>query len=621
MKKIFNILAIALVLTFSAPAFAFADSAGYETNWYDVNVSITEDHVCQVQETIKVNFTESRHGIYRYIPYEPGIYVIKKVKVPGENYEISSEYSNNWNQIIQIGDADKVVRGNHTYNVNYNILCYKDEDPDKDYLSIDLIPTGWSTSIKTSKVTVKLPKAVDPASLKLYGGAYGSTGQAQVKSSYNEKTNEITIAAKNLPKGYGITLGAELPEGYWVDPANREWFYKPLIAVLVVIPALMLLLWFVLGRDPRVVKTVEFYPPEGMTPADLGYVIDGKVDYKDVISLIMYLADKGYIQIDEYKKNKFRLKKLKDIDPNEKSFVKTFFRGLFDRGNSVKTDDLPAGFGSDFQTAQQQVKDHYRGKNALYTTSSEVCRIVGMILMFMPPIISIIISAAAKFNDLAFFAIIPVAVLLVLSMVNIIRLFDKWESTSKAKRNSKLVFALIFALAGVLIAAVITTKLMESIALGALVVASTAVTFIFVILMKKRTEKSARLLGQILGFRDFIETAELDKLNALVEEDPAYFYNIMPYAYVMGLSDKWAKKFEHIKIDQPEWYNGYDSMPMYNMLWYSHMMNSCTKSVESNVISSIASAASDSGGGSIGGGFGGGGLSGGGFGGGGGGSW
>ena len=62
-------------------------------------------------------------------------------------------------------------------------------------------------------------------------------------------------------------------------------------------------------------------------------------------------------------------------------------------------------------------------------------------------------------------------------------------------------------------------------------------------------------------------------------------------------------------------------MPMYNMLWYSHMMNSCTKSVESNVISSIASAASDSGGGSIGGGFGGGGFSGGGFGGGGGGSW
>ena len=184
-----------------------------------------------------------------------------------------------------------------------------------------------------------------------------------------------------------------------------------------------------------------------------------------------------------------------------------------------------------------------------------------------------------------------------------------------------MVIATVFAVIGVGISAVITSVLMESAAYGLLVVISTLVTFTAVVLMRKRTERGARLQGQILGFRDFIETAELEKLNMLVEEDPEYFYNVLPYAYVMGLSDKWAKKFEKIRVNQPDWYYGYNTTSIYSMLWYSQMFNSCAKSMESSVINSIVASAADSGGGSIGGGFGGGGFSGGGFGGGGGGSW
>ena len=338
-------------------------------------------------------------------------------------------------------------------------------------------------------------------------------------------------------------------------------------------------------------------------------------------SLIMYLAEKGYLRITEYDKNRFRLDKLRDIDRSEKTFVRTFFRGLFEAGDSVETDDLPSGFGEDFQLAQQQIKDSYKGKNALFTVSSTVCRIIGFVMMFVPPVISVIIAATAKFKAVAFLGLIPIGLFLVISMLYIINLFDKWDATSRAKRRVTVVIATVFAVIGVGISAVITSILMESAAYGLLVVISTLVTFTAVVLMRKRTERGARLQGQILGFRDFIETAELEKLNMLVEEDPEYFYNIMPYAYVMGLSDKWAKKFEKIRVNQPDWYHGYNSTSVYSMLWYSQMFNSCAKSMESSVINSIVASAADSGGGSIGGGFGGGGFSGGGFGGGGGGSW
>ena len=41
-----------------------------------------------------------------------------------------------------------------------------------------------------------------------------------------------------------------------------------------------------------------------------------------------------------------------------------------------------------------------------------------------------------------------------------------------------------------------------------------------------------------------MKTVEKDKINELVEENPNYFYDILPYAYVLGVSDKWSKKFE-----------------------------------------------------------------------------
>ena len=30
----------------------------------------------------------------------------------------------------------------------------------------------------------------------------------------------------------------------------------------------------------------------------------------------------------------------------------------------------------------------------------------------------------------------------------------------------------------------------------------------------------------------------------------------MPYAYVLGISNKWIKKFETITLEEPNWYSG-----------------------------------------------------------------
>ena len=109
----------------------------------------------------------------------------------------------------------------------------------------------------------------------------------------------------------------------------------------------------------------------------------------------------------------------------------------------------------------------------------------------------------------------------------------------------------------------------------------------------------------------------------LVEKNPSYFYNILPYAYVLNVTDKWAKNFEDLTIEPPSWYiYDYDDPLRYGRMNSIYMVNHLTHSMD-KISSQAIQVPSSSGSGGFGdSGFGGGGgFSGGGGGGGGGGSW
>jgi uncharacterized membrane protein YgcG len=160
-----------------------------------------------------------------------------------------------------------------------------------------------------------------------------------------------------------------------------------------------------------------------------------------------------------------------------------------------------------------------------------------------------------------------------------------------------------------------------------LMLVSAAITFFFVVFMRARTKHTAELMGKILGFRDFIRTAEYERLKMLSDENPDYFFNILPYAYVMGMSTRWARKFTDIDIHPPAWASGYGDDWVFTPMWYGSLINNTAADVADSYHEAMIEdmkadfGSMPGGGGSIGGGFGGGGFSGGGFGGGGGGAW
>ena len=131
--------------------------------------------------------------------------------------------------------------------------------------------------------------------------------------------------------------------------------------------------------------------------------------------------------------------------------------------------------------------------------------------------------------------------------------------------------------------------------------------------LPKRTPYGNEILGKLRGFKNFLETAEKDKLETMVMQNPTYFYDILPYTYVLGVSDKWIKKFESISLQAPSWYEGTDT---FDIVSFGSFINSAMSSAESAMSSNPSSESGGSSGGSSGGG-----SSGGGSGGGGGSSW
>ena len=62
--------------------------------------------------------------------------------------------------------------------------------------------------------------------------------------------------------------------------------------------------------------------------------------------------------------------------------------------------------------------------------------------------------------------------------------------------------------------------------------------------MDRKTEYGEMIIAKVKGFREYLTLAEKDSIELMVEKNPKYFYDILPYTYVMGISDKWIKLFE-----------------------------------------------------------------------------
>lgn len=623
MKKIWFIL---LFLGFSFLSVQAQEPV--EITHFNTNIVIDENGLMQVDQFLDVQFNEYRHGIYAYIPQsydmiwnidnqdiEKSYYFpVRKVRVIGDPYEIETDSYNN--VVIKIGDADDYVYGPKSYHYSYT-LQLRDLDLDGlQALYFNIVGEGWQLPIQKTSFTITLPKAW-PSDIQFYTGFYGEQGDADIQPIINGNTLTATYDVP-LMTFQALTIYAPLPDDFFtfIPPTD---FSMIILGSLIGLLLLTVFLYFKFGKDDLVVESVEFNPIPGLSSAQAGFVYDGFVDTKDILSLIIEWAYKGYLTITEEDKDAFTLTKLKDLDNTSIRAEQALFNGLFKSGDIATKDSLKNTFYISLAHAKNDIYRYFQGNKErhIYSNTASALKVLFASLCFIP----FALLFANAYYQISYQGtlslVIAGAIFVFGSLISawLIYVVKRWSSQKSALNILSAIG--LFMVGGLYVIATFALAFYFNVPVWtyAFTLILTLIILALVSVMDRRTELGIHYLGKLIGLKRFIETAEKDRLEMMVHDDPTYFYKILPYAYVLNVSDVWSKKFESIAIEQPDWYVG--STPHLNS--YLFMRNfSHTLSSMNQVMTSIPQS-SGKGGGGFGGG--GGGFSGGGFGGGGGGSW
>lgn len=570
---------------------------------YTSEIFIDEDGSMIVEETIEVyaQGDEIERGIYRDFPtkykdrygksYKVDFEVLEVLK-DGDDEPYKLEKKNNGVR-IRIGDANKTLMpGYYTYTIKYETNRQLGYFDDHDELYWNVTGNGWSFEIDEATAIVHLPEDADmnEVDFEAYTGKQGAKGKnySAYKSDYDKTVTFYTTESLDEQEGLTIVVGFE--KGLVHEPTFGEkvrYFFSDNMGVFIGLIGVAILFiycyitWIKVGKDP--VKDViipRYNPPDGLSPAEVKY-IETMGSYDKVFEAsVLNLAVKGYIKIETEEKSTFGIKsnKMKLIKQNKEvendisQDEKDIYNSLPEVADLEYSSSLQRSLAI-MQTGQKKfLKKKMEGtmysKNGKKITWAIVISIITAIIAYI----------FTSKNEMSLFIVPFMSVWLSIWTVGIVSML---KGKSGSGNVMKYIFAIPFLIGevigiGVLIASV---GLLFSLFMLLLII----INVVYAFLIRAYTEEGRKLKDEIEGFKLFIKTANEDEIKT---QTPETFDKYFPYAYVLGLENEWAQKFENLLESynyEPTWCTG-----MY--VGHSFRAATFTSSFSSSFRSSISSA-------------------------------
>jgi hypothetical protein len=575
-------LIVCLFLLLSLTASAAAQARSWRVTDFNDTISIAPDGTALVSEKITLAFVGQWHGIHRTIPVEyPGpqgtnyTLFLKIINVTDENgsrlkYD-SSKSGTSRDLKIYIPDAVDTTRVvNIDYSVRNGVRFFGSNNDSYAEFYWNVTGNDWPVPIDHASAFVTLPEnAAAGLRAQAFTGAYGSKESevsAEVKGS-----DVVFETTRALRMRAGLTIDIYVPQGVIKPPsalAKLFWFLggNPIVFLPLLTFAVMLGLWYSVGRDPDPGVSVapQYEPPQGMSPAEAGTLIDDTIHPRDITSTIIDLAVRGYIKIEE-KIDTFLLFHHKDylftlLKPREQwgselaPHERVMLENIFLSGTGTRLSDLKNRFYIAIPVVREDIMSALKSKG-IYTLDPESANGYSIVAGV---VIAVLVIGVQIMGWMNLFYSIPLVI------------------------GSVLVSALIW--------------------------------WLFARQMTAKTVAGARTRIAVLGFQEFMNRVDSDRIKRM---PPDTFEKFLPYAMALGVEHHWAQAFDGIIKDPPSWYVSPNGYVGFSPLFFSSSMHSMASDMH-QVFVSAPRASSGGSGFSSGGGFSGGGFSGGGFGGGGG---
>jgi len=331
-------------------------SQGYYIKNYDVNMLQSEDGVLWISENITVQYDEKRQGIIRDIPY---IYnwqgkrvkvSISDIKVPGYKSKVTNKGSD---KSIRIGTKGKYITGEHEYEITYKVEGHIAAYDDFLEFYWNPIPEDWDTRIESYNYTLELPNPIDLQyeDYKVFSGDQASTeNTSTIRYANNTLSGRST---KPLKAKQGVTLAVKLPFDYLpVDliaasaeesQSNRTPINTDLWTWMLSILGLLVtwMGWKSIDSNTKEERTIslQHYPPEDMSAAQVGFFIDHSAHARDIMSLLPQWGAEGLLQMDKIDDDT-QINKIGDLPKSLPNYEHTLFDAIFKDGDRVLLSEM-----------------------------------------------------------------------------------------------------------------------------------------------------------------------------------------------------------------------------------------------------------------------------------------
>ncbi len=549
-KKIYLLIVILLINLFIYnDSYASDKNTQYIIDKYDIDMKVNENNTYDITEKITVNYAENaKKQIMIKIPLETTkttIFDFNKSNV--SNIEVNDSYrviTNYDYKILIIGNKKEKGNNKKTYEIKYTYDRKKDSSKTEDKLFYYLIYNENQTKINNVEFTITMPKKVNKSDVKI-----SNLYSKNIK--YKMTDNIIKGSIENGIED-NLYINATLPEGYFVGAHSG-------IDLEIIASIFLLIIGFgVYQKSKRnniqnnnAIEMEYYYPPHNLNTTTLGYIYKGYSEEKDVTSLLLYLANKGYLKIESLeergiilKRKNFKIIKLKEYD-GENQEEKKFLDNLFFFKNEVTSKDLL----DDFYLTISTIRKNMNGKENKDKITDKNLSKIRLNLLVM------IIFQIFIMGGISFFSVISINVVyLILFLLGALLALYKMQNKSTITIAVAIgIFAEFLAMEGSGIniyggKVYLVKFILESMSLIILIILYGTI--------KTKNTDSLELLYEIDSFKKCLKNMNKSKMEELLHSDSEYFYKILPYTYVLGISKIWIKKFDEIELKPPKWYEG-----------------------------------------------------------------
>lgn len=547
-----------------------------------VEAKVNKNNTINVKETFDVTFNESGlKEVVRLIQYKNIVYrdvdgniqeevvasKITNVEAFGD-VGVETFYTDEVSGTVTIGiknPAKYQVGQTYSFTVKYDYEMGKDYNQGFDEVYFNIVGVNSTLTIEDISFMIELPDDVNEQNVNIYYGEEGNNKTLE----YNYSGNIVVGEIDKLKPTEGITFRAVYNDGYLSHSFEINGLEIAVIIIVCLMIGLAVLFFIKIKQRNKVVEPVELLVPQGLTPFKAEYFDQDTCSEKSIIASIVCLASKGYIIINETKEKEIELIKRKDILDSEENSLKALFNAIFKKNSVVNIKNLD----TDFSVSVNAIKESEKIKTSavLYEPKHQKTSRIIKTLMFIG---LIFLSTVLVYSNVLYFgftssfynlkAVLMASVIL---MYGILFIINKRAGICRFICSGLVVFMLFYLYFG------LGFKYVNDNFIYLVFIVLAIIATMFVQGDTKYSISGAKQKGEALGFKNFIKLCEVSQIKTFAEENPTYYYDVLPYAYVFNLSDVWIKKFETINITTPEWatselgtFNDYSA---FNMLYYS----------------------------------------------------